>query len=136
MIAQQLGAEMITVGSGPSLHVRVVNDKIMLDGRMPGEAIRASLMTRAEDAFGPDRVVEQIQVNRRLDQPKWLPALPAILTDVLSQIKTPGLLISEYGVTISGEASNQETKDHVLRNVAAVVGSDLPIHDRIIVVKK
>lgn len=136
LIAQQAGASLISVGTAPALYVRVVNDKLVLEGRMPSETIRASLMTRAEDVVGPERVVARIQVNRRLEQPDWLVAVPAILTDVLSQIKTPSLLISEYGVTISGEAPNEQVKHEVIQRTASLLGSKMGVYDRIVVINQ
>ncbi|MCS6806364.1 MAG: hypothetical protein RMM98_15865 [Acidobacteriota bacterium] len=136
LIVQQAGASLISVGSAPALYVRAVNDQLVLEGRMPSETIRASLMTRAEDVVGPDRVIAKIQVNRRLEQPDWLVAVPAILTDVLSHINAPSLLISEYGVTISGQAPSHQVKHQVIQRAASLLGSGMNVYDRIVVVEQ
>lgn len=69
MLMQPQGAQR--AAAGPNLSMSVADGKITLNGTVPDEAARQSLLLQAQVVYGIGNVVDQLKIEAGATMPKW-----------------------------------------------------------------
>jgi OmpA-OmpF porin, OOP family len=136
MLAAQLGGATHNVIppdaqlAPASLNTLLADGKVTLNGVMPDQATRDSVVAEAKKAFGGGNVIDLTSVSGHIAPAGWIGALPKTFGAVKSLAK--GSLSFNHGdVNIKAELPTQEDKSALLQQITASVGSSLRVNDQI-----
>ncbi|MEY4730648.1 MAG: hypothetical protein RL020_1806 [Pseudomonadota bacterium] len=136
MLAAKLGATapvaaVIPASVSPaSLNALLANGKVTLNGVLPDQATRNSVVAEAKKTFGESNVIDLTGISSNIAPAAWLSALPKAFGSIKS-LNSGGLNFNDKDVVIKAEVPTPEDKSALLQQVTASVGSNLRVNDQI-----
>jgi OOP family OmpA-OmpF porin len=107
---------------------------LTLQGTVPNQAAHDAVVGGARQAFGADRVVDQLTVSADVQAAPWATGFPAIVARLASGVKKGAVRADEHSITVSGIATSKKAESGLLTAAAAAGGAGVQIVDRITVV--
>jgi OOP family OmpA-OmpF porin len=139
MLAVKLGAAApVAATIGPatlnpaSLNALLANGKVTLNGVLPDQATRSSVVAEAKKTFGDGNVTDLTSISSNIAPAAWLSALPKGFGAIKS-LAAGGLTFNDKDVVIKAEVPTTEDKSTLLQQVTASVGNSLRVNDQITV---
>jgi OmpA-OmpF porin, OOP family len=136
MLAAKLGATapvaaVIPASVSPaSLNALLANGKVTLNGVLPDQATRNSVVAEAKKTFGESNVIDLTGISSNIAPAAWLSALPKAFGSIKS-LNSGGLNFNDKDVVIKAEVPTPEDKSALLQQVTASIGSNLRVNDQI-----
>ena len=120
-------AEAVTQESAATPHVdliaRVTEDGVTLDGSVPDESSRQTMVAAAGEAFGAENVADGLTVDGVESTPELSAALMstgALLSSLAVDLVSGEMSLVDSALTVSGEAGDEAGADRVRRAIAEV----------------
>jgi OOP family OmpA-OmpF porin len=92
--------------------------KVVVSGTVPDEATRQTVLQRAREVFGVDRVVDQLGVGNLVAPPNWNTYLQRIISPELKQVSRGQISISGNVVDIKGEVGNEAVRQQLVSDLS------------------
>jgi OOP family OmpA-OmpF porin len=139
MLAAKLGATAPITAAAPStlnpatLNALLADGKVTLNGVLPDQATRSSVVAEAKKSFGESNVIDLTSVSNNITAANWLSVLPKTF-GAIKPLAKGSLQFNGGGVIIKADVPTEEDKAALLRQVTASIGSNLRVNDQISVV--
>lgn len=96
------------------------SSKVVVAGTVPDEATRASILARAREVFGADRVVDQLSVVAGVRaMPQWTQQIGKLLTPELRRVSQGQLRAEGPLIEIAGQVDNDELRGQIVKGLSA-----------------
>jgi OOP family OmpA-OmpF porin len=92
--------------------------QVVVSGTVPNEATRQSVLTKAREVFGVDRVVDQLGVGNLVAPANWSNYLQGIISPDLKQVSHGQISISGNVIEIKGEVSNEAVRQQLVSEMS------------------
>jgi OmpA-OmpF porin, OOP family len=116
--------------SPASLNALLANGKVTLNGVLPDQVTRSTVVAEAKKTFGEGNVIDLTGISSNIGPAAWLGALPKAFGAIKS-LTGGGLNFNDKDVVIKAEVPTAEDKSALLQQVTASVGSNLRVNDQI-----
>ena len=113
----------------PSLSLAVVNEALMLEGRIGTDQDLRELVEPALEAFDPSYLTNQIDTTAPTAQADWLEPVAGLLPQ-LAELSQPSLDIVDRQITLAGTAPSRGSHDRLV-NLAIDAFSDYTVVERV-----
>ncbi|MGY0557654.1 OmpA family protein [Lysobacter sp. A421] len=98
--------------------------QVIAAGTVPDEATRAAILTRLGELYGPQRVVDRIEVDAVIAPPNWRDRVLGMLGPQLQQVSAGQLAIDGTRIRVSGQVGNEAARQQVASAIANAAGPD------------
>lgn len=88
--------------------------KVVVAGDVPDEATRQAILSRVRELYGPDRVVDQLGVNKVAAPPNWSQQVQKLLQPDLKLVSRGQLDIRGNVLELRGEVASEAQRQQVL----------------------
>jgi OmpA-OmpF porin, OOP family len=102
-----------------------------LNGVVPDQVTKASLINSAEKVFGLSNVVDKLEINSKLAEPIWVDQAKAAFPLLKSNVSNGTFVFKDKTVEVRGEISGEDAKTKILRAMDSVAGVDLTVNDQL-----
>ncbi len=92
--------------------------QVVVSGTVPDEATRQSVLTKAREVFGADRVVDQLGVGNLVAPANWSKYLQGIISPDLKQVSHGQISISGNVIEIKGEVGNEAVRQQIVSEMS------------------
>lgn len=93
---------------------------VVVAGTVPDEATRASLLARAREVFGAERVVDQLNVVAGVRaMPQWTQQIDKLLTPELRRVSQGQLRVDGPSIEIAGQVDSEDTRGQIVKGLSA-----------------
>jgi OmpA-OmpF porin, OOP family len=92
--------------------------KVVVGGVVPDDATRAAILARVRELYGPDRVVDQLGVDKLAAPPNWAQHVRSVLDPDLKHITQGQLRIAGNVVEVSGNVESEAMRAQLLGQIA------------------
>ncbi|SFC32731.1 OmpA family protein [Collimonas sp. OK412] len=92
--------------------------QILVSGTVPDEASKQSALSKLQELYGADRVVDQISVGSVVSPANWNGYVQKLIGPSLKQVSRGQLKIDGNTVTINGEVSNEAQRQQIASEIA------------------
>ncbi len=116
----------------PFVTVAVAAGSVSLSGTVPDQATADSMVRAAETGWGPDAVIDTLIVDPGTGGAAWLPGVVGAIGR-LAQLEVASLRLTESGASLSGSASSVEEVGAIAADLAAILGPDTQLDNRLTV---
>ena len=119
----------------PQLETKFLHNKLVLTGRVPDQAMKEKLLSRARELYGEGKFTENLTVSNQIVVPQasWLSSALALLPLVKQTNNEGGFVIQGDTVTVRGTFDNEATKSAVLASATFAVGPYIKIADGLLI---
>ncbi len=93
--------------------------QILVTGTVPDEASKASVLTKLQQLYGADRVVDQISIGAVVLPANWNGYVQKLISPDLKMISRGQLKIDGTAINLSGEVNNEVQRQQIASNMAA-----------------
>lgn len=119
---------------GHAVPVTAANDvpapgKVIVSGTVPDEATRQSVLQRAREVFGVDRVVDQLGVGNLVAPPNWNNYLQRIISPELKQVSRGQISIAGNVIDIKGEVANEAVRQQVVSDLSTKLNTTYTVRN-------
>lgn len=118
----------------PQLEAKFLQNKLVLTGTVPDQAMKEKLVSRARELYGEGKFTENLTVSNQIVVPQasWLSSALALLPLIKQTNNEGGFVIQGDTVTVHGTLDNEATKAAVLHSATSAVGPYIKINDGLI----
>lgn len=116
----------------PSLRGQWLDDKFTVTGMVPDQASKDALLARAASVYGKDNVIDRMQVASTAS-PGWFKSLLARFPPDLRGLTGASLATAAGALVLEGEAASDAERSQRAERVAAALGPDIRIENRLTV---
>lgn len=113
-----------------TLRAQLSPEKVRLEGEVPDQPGRRSVVRGAETAFPDVRVEDELIVSPEVHPAPWLNQLGDVFSRFSKHAKEGEIQIDETSMKISGVATTPNSRDKLLAELAAAMPRDMDINDR------
>ncbi len=110
----------------PELAVSLVGDVVVLRGVVPSDGVAVSLVEAAAEAYGQDRVVNDLEVGANVEPDTWLSFAPRVF-EHLPELRSGGFTADRDGLIITGEVVSEVVRDQLVSEIEVVMGDQIPV---------
>ncbi len=100
--------------SSASFNLKADGDNVVLSGAMPSQDLIDATVTKANSAYGAERVVNNLTVDANTSKPGWLNGLQSLLPGLATAVRDVDIQVSDDGSSIAGVVENDKTKAGLL----------------------
>ena len=119
----------------PVVPAAVAAAKAVVSGTVPDEATRQAVLARAREAFGADRVVDQLGVGPLAAPPNWSGHLQALLaSDALRQVHRGQLSVRGNVVEVQGDVASDALRQQVAADLSSRLNATYTVRNGLQVV--
>ncbi|WP_157270015.1 OmpA family protein [Azohydromonas aeria] len=93
--------------------------QVVVSGTVPDEATRAAILARVRELYGPERVVDQLGVDRRSAPPDWAQHVERVLTPELRRVTQGRLSIHGNVIELIGRAESEAERQRIVEGMTA-----------------
>jgi len=104
------------------------NDKVIVSGTLPSEAVKAQILAKLREMYGADKVIDRAEVSNVVAPGNWEQYVTAMLDPNLKQVTHGQIKIEGNEIRISGEVPNEYQRQQVPSQLAAHFNSTYHIH--------
>ncbi|KRE92422.1 cell envelope biogenesis protein OmpA [Frateuria sp. Soil773] len=104
------------------------NDKVVVSGTLPSEAVKAQILAKLREMYGADKVVDRAEVSNVVAPGNWEQYVTAMLDANLKQVSHGQLKVEGNEIRISGEVPNEYQRQQVPSQLAAHFNGTYHIH--------
>ncbi len=90
---------------------------VVIEGVVPDEASRATLLTRLREVYGADRVVDRLQVDNVVAPPNWAENVAKLAGEDLQRVSPGELDVNGNAVRITGKVANEAQKQQLVSHL-------------------
>jgi OmpA-OmpF porin, OOP family len=120
----------------PAASSAVASGKVVVSGVVPDEATRAAILTRVRELYGPERVVDQLGVDKLVAPPNWTQHVQKVLDPELKKVSSGQLRMVGNVVELTGQVDADATKQEVITHLATQINNPTySIRDGLVVAK-
>lgn len=120
------------VATSPSLNLAVNNGQVTLNGTVPDDATKASIIARANELYGAGKFTDNLKVASTVSKAAWLGAAPALLP-ALKDVTTGALSVENGELIATGQVANDDTRLKIIRELEKSAAPNLKVVDRLTV---
>lgn len=95
--------------------------KIVASGAVPDAATKAQILTKLQQLYGQERVVDQINVGGVAAPPNWAASVNGLLTPQLKAVQQGQLVVEGTHIAIVGEVTSDATRKTIGSRFAEVL---------------
>lgn len=110
----------------PELAVSLVGDVVVMRGVVPSDEVAAALVDAAAEAYGQDRVVNDLEVGANVEPDTWLSFAPGVF-EHLPELRSGGFTADRDGLTVTGEVVSEVVRDQLVSEIEVVMGDQIPV---------
>lgn len=129
LLVPVLMAAMPVSAANPVTPVRV-------SGTVPDEGTRAEILTRLRDIYGPQGVIDAIEVGGVVPPPNWKKHVSNMLTEDLKGISQGQLHVDGTRVQLSGNVKNEAQRQGIASRVATALNPTYVVDNELVVVEQ
>lgn len=125
--------------TAPSFNAAVTDGKVVLQGMLPDEATKNSLLVRARELYGEGNFTDNLKVASNIARPGWLASLSGLLPALRLKDRPNGgadLSANVDGtgaVTLSGQVASQDVRAGIVADVTKALPANWKINDAMFV---
>ena len=108
--------------------------QVVVSGTVPDEATRQSVLTKAREVFGNERVVDQLGVGKLVAPPNWSSYLQGIISPDLKQVSHGQISISGNVIEIKGEVGNEAVRQQIVSDMSTRLNKTYTVRNSLRVV--
>ncbi len=108
--------------------------RVRLSGTVPDFETRRALVADAVAVFGVGRVIDGLQIDAEVRRAPWLGAARSVLGQLRSAGPSAAITVGPGQATLEGVAPSGAARQAMGRDLAAVLGPDVPVDNRVAVV--
>lgn len=86
---------------------------VVAEGVVPDQATKTQILNKLREVYGPERVVDSIQVQAIATPPNWGRYVADMLTPALQQVQDGKLEVNGQAVRVSGQVVNEAQRQQV-----------------------
>ncbi len=101
----------------------------VLTGRLPNEAHRAAILSRAHDLWSAGTITDDLRVDAAVEEPEWLGGLPDALTAFDRRTRGGSFAVDGEELTLGGRLFAESARQALLERLGRILPG-LPIADR------
>ncbi|MDR1075797.1 MAG: OmpA family protein [Xanthomonadaceae bacterium] len=101
---------------------------VVIEGVVPDEATRATLLTSLRELYGADRVVDRLRIDNVVALPNWAGNIAKLASQELRQVSPGQLDVNGNNVRISGQVANETQRQNVLNHVLTSLNSTYTVN--------
>jgi len=124
-----LGFALIHAGPASAATELPAPGKVIVSGTVPDEATRQSVLQRAREVFGIDRVVDQLGVGNLVAPPNWNSYLQRIISPELKQVSRGQISVSGNVIDIQGEVANESVRQQVVSDLSTKLNTTYTVRN-------
>ncbi len=124
-------APVIAQTASATLKISADSGIATLNGAVPDQATKASLINSAEKVFGLSNVVDKLEISSKLTEPIWVDQAKAAFPLLKSNVSNGTFVFKDKTVEVRGEISGEDAKTKILRAMDSVAGVDLTVNDQL-----
>ncbi len=103
--------------------------QVVVSGTVPDEATRQSVLQRAREVFGADRVVDQLGVGKLIAPPNWSGYLQKIISAELKQVTHGQISISGNVIDLKGEVGNEAVRQQIVSDMSTKLNTTYTVRN-------
>ena len=103
--------------------------QVVVSGTVPDEATRQSVLTKAREVFGNERVVDQLGVGKLIAPPNWSTYLQGIISPDLKQVSHGQISISGNVVELKGEVGNEAQRQQIVSEMSTKLNTTYTVRN-------
>lgn len=103
--------------------------QVVVSGTVPDEATRQSVLQRAREVFGADRVVDQLGVGKLIAPPNWSGYLQKIISPELKQVAHGQISISGNVIDLKGEVGNEAVRQQIVSDMSTKLNTTYTVRN-------
>ena len=108
--------------------------QVVVSGTVPDEVTRQSVLTKAREVFGNERVVDQLGVGKLIAPPNWTTYLQGIISPDLKQVSHGQISISGNVIEIKGEVGNEAVRQQIVSDMSTRLNKTYTVRNSLRVV--
>jgi len=110
----------------PELDIRLVGGAILLRGAVPSEDVAAALLEAAAEAYGSDRVIDNLDVDSNVEFQTWLSFVPGVFQH-MTDLRSGTIHVDKQGLSLAGEVVSETHREQLFSAMELVMGEQLPV---------
>jgi BON domain len=114
-----------------ALRMKLAGSQVTLLGNVPNESARLTLLERAQKAYGPDNVVDRLNIQTSVATTPWFDSVAKWFPPALKSIKSGEITVSGTNVLLLGDAENHSARVAAGKALAAAAGSDVVVQNEL-----
>lgn len=100
---------------------------VVAEGVVPDQATKALILDKLRAVYGPERVVDNIQVQAIAMPPNWGRYVAGMLTPALQQVQDGKLEVSGQSVRVTGQVVNEAQRQQVASGLSTASNSSYTV---------
>jgi OOP family OmpA-OmpF porin len=122
-------APQATAAAQPSLHVTQRDGRVILEGVLPNQTTRDSVLSRARTLYGADRIEDRLRVGAGLANAGWLAGAAEILPAFGREAPAASLIADGDTISLRGTVPSDDLKTKLVADANAAAGENVTVID-------
>ena len=108
---------------------QAVQDKIVVSGTVPTEAMRAQVLSRLRDLYGAEKITDQMEVGNVVAPANWDQYVLKMLSPNLRNISAGQVQVEGKQIRVSGNVKNEALRQEVTSTLASSFNQTYQVHN-------